>query len=479
MSKLFVSVFIIALMLSASAALATGVDVSASKGSVNGYTTEDVSVDVVVKNLESKADTFTLSLFPPQLEKISASLGNFLVTLNPNEEKTVKLTFSIPIDATPGAIKFEVSAKSASDGSVNDTQDVILNVKRLTPVYIQNLDMDKYSANSGDKININAKVYNLDDFRSDKYVLKITISKGNSIVKAFDESLDSIGAKSSVNVVESFNLDTYSAPGSYVVDAELRDMSNVLRHSKSLNFNVNTITKDPTEYTQKSTAYSVLYSSVVIKVKNEGNIPLQSFTLTESIPKFAQSLFSPDIEPIQSTSVDNRVVYTWSVPSLIPGGEYTISYKITIWRIWIVIGLVSGIGYGAYRWLSKPRISKIAKHQGELTKGTEVVVLIELKNRALHEIKDVEVVDIIPQIARVVDRFDTLRPRAKKVVGGIELRWNFDSMKPGEERVITYRIKPVVDVIGTLNLPEAQMIYMDRHKVRRTSISKQALTKAE
>lgn len=477
MNKLLISAFAIAFLYSVSSVFATGVDVSLSKGSLVGYTSETQDIDVTVKNTESKSDTFTISIFPTQFEKVTASLESFLLTLAPNEEKTIKLYFSVAIDADLISPAFSVTAKSTSDAIVSDTENVILIIQRQTPVYIPDLILGKYTLNPGEEVKVTAKVFNLDESQSGKNLLKITVRKGTGIVKTFEESLDSIGAKSYINVPESFALDKYAAPGSYVVEAELKDVSNQLKYSKSVNFNVNTVTQPQTEYTKKSSSYSILFSSVSIKVKNEGNVDLQSFTVTESIPKFAQSLFDPDIEPSTTDSSNNRVVYTWSVPSLAPGGQYTISYKIDIWRIWLTLGVIIAVGYSAYRWLSRPRIGKMVRHEGEIIKGKEILVLLEVKNRALHEIKDVEIVDVIPPIARVVDRFDTLRPKAKRVPGGIELRWAFGAMKAGEERVVTYRIKPVVDIVGHLNLPEAQMVFLDRQKIKRMSASKQALVK--
>ncbi len=477
MKKLLVSAFVVVLLMSVSTAFAAGVEVS-SPTSTTGYTTETRSVDVTVKNTQDKTDTFTLSLFPAQFERVSANLDTFLLTLGPGEEKVVKLTFAIPIDAEPGSMNFDINVKSTSDESVSVAKSVILTVQRLTSVYIPEFSLEKYTVNPGEEVNIMAKVFNLEDALSGKNLLKITVRKGTSIVKTFDESLDSIGAKSSVAVSEKFALDRYASPGSYAVESELRDISNQLKYSKSINFQVNTVTQPPTEYTKKSSGYNVLFSYVTIKVKNEGNVELPVFTVTESIPKFAQALFDPDIEPLTTDSSANRVVYTWSVPALSPSGQYTVEYKIAIWRIWLTLGLIGGIGYGAYRWLSKPKIGKAVRHEGEITRGKEIVVLLEVKNRALHEIKDVEIVDVVPQIARVVDRFDTLRPKAKRVTDGTELRWNIGAMRSGEERVLTYRIRPVVDIVGHLALPEAQMVFLDRNKVKRMSVSKQALAKA-
>ncbi|MBU5537024.1 MAG: hypothetical protein QW818_00100 [Candidatus Aenigmatarchaeota archaeon] len=477
MNRFLIFTFILSFLLSISTVFAAGVELSV-KSNIIGYTTEVSTVDVTVRNTQNKTDTFTLSLFPTQFEKILASLESFILTLSPNEEKIIKLTFSIPIDAEPISTQFELTARSTSDASIFDTKNVILTVQRLTSVYIPSVTLEKYTLNPGEEVRINVKVFNLEDTLSEKNFLKITVRKGRSIVKSFDESLDSIGAKSSIDVIKSFNLDKYAAPGSYVVEVELRDVSGQLRHSKSDNFQVNAVTQPPTEYTKKDSSYTILFSSVSIKVKNEGNIELPSFKVTESIPKFAQALFDPDVEPISTDSSVNRVVYTWLVPTLAPGEQYTITYKFAIWRIWLTFALLGGVGYGAYRWLSKPRISKTVRHEGEITRGKEILVLLEVKNKALHEIKDVEIVDVVPQIAKVVDRFDTLRPKIKRVPDGTELRWKIGSMRSGEERIITYRIKPVVDVVGHLTLPEAQMVFLDRQKVKRMSVSKEALVKA-
>ncbi|MEK6909855.1 MAG: hypothetical protein AABW61_02130, partial [Candidatus Aenigmatarchaeota archaeon] len=270
MDRFLISAFIVTLMITVSSAFSAGVDVSLSKGSLVGYTTETQSVDVTVKNTQDKTDTFTLSLFPVQFEKVSTSLESFLLTLAPKGEKVVKLYLSVAIDADLVSPVFTVTAKSTSDESMSDSKNLILIIQRQAPVYIPDLSLEKYTLNPGEEVKITAKVFNLDETISGKNFLKIIVRKGTGIVKTFDVSLDSIGAKSSVDISKSFNLDTYAAPGSYVVEVELRDISNQLRYSKSVNFDVNTVTQPPTEYTKKSSSYNILFSVVSIKVKNEG-----------------------------------------------------------------------------------------------------------------------------------------------------------------------------------------------------------------
>ncbi len=478
MSKLLVPAFILTFIFLASSSFAAGADVSISSGSIDVYAGETQTIDVIVKNTLSASDTFTLSMFPSQFEKVSTSLESFLITLEPNEERTLRLYVTAAIDSDLLSPSFTITSRSVSDESLSDSENLIVIVKRQTPVYILALSLERYSLNPSDEVKITTKIFNLEGTLSDKYFLKIAVKKGTSIVNTFDESLDSIGARSSVDISKGFKLDKYAQPGSYVVEAELRDENNQLKYAKSINFNVDQVTKQPTEYIHKSSGYNIIFSSKTIKVINEGNVELQAFTLTESLPKFAQSLFDPDIEPTTTDSSSDRIVYSWSVPSLPPGGEYTISYKLALWRVWLTAGVIGIVGYFAYKWISKPVIGKRASHEGELKRGKEILVMIEAKNRALHEIKDVEVIDVVPHIARVVDRFDTLRPKIKRVPDGIEMRWNLGSLRPGEERVLTYRIKPAVDIIGHLNLPETQMIFVDRHKTKRMSVSKQTLVRA-
>jgi hypothetical protein len=97
---------------------------------------------------------------------------------------------------------------------------------------------------------------------------------------------------------------------------------------------------------------------------------------------------------------------------------------------------------------------------------------LEVRNRTRHEIKDVLIRDFVPSIATVVEKFDTLRPTLRKVAGGTELVWRLDSIGPLEERVLAYRVKPSVDIIGTLKLPKALMRYTDKEKKVKRVISK-------
>jgi hypothetical protein len=52
------------------------------------------------------------------------------------------------------------------------------------------------------------------------------------------------------------------------------------------------------------------------------------------------------------------------------------------------------------------------------------------------------------------------------------LAWKLDYLRPFDERVITYSVRPVMEVSGTLKLPKATIKYLDKKKIRKSSTQK-------
>ena len=89
-----------------------------------------------------------------------------------------------------------------------------------------------------------------------------------------------------------------------------------------------------------------------------------------------------------------------------------------------------------------------------------------------REIRNVVIEDYVPPILKLVKRFPTLKPKIKKSGDKIKLTWNIQSLKPGEEVIISYRVKPIVEIVGTLKLPQAKIKYVDKGKVKGIPSSK-------
>ncbi len=86
-------------------------------------------------------------------------------------------------------------------------------------------------------------------------------------------------------------------------------------------------------------------------------------------------------------------------------------------------------------------------------------VMINIHNRGKTTVKEIEVLDRIPNIADLQGDISigTLRPiKIKKHdQKGTILKWVIDELGPGDERVITYKIKSHLPIIGEFKLAQA------------------------
>lgn len=101
-------------------------------------------------------------------------------------------------------------------------------------------------------------------------------------------------------------------------------------------------------------------------------------------------------------------------------------------------------------------IANIGMSEGGIS---EAKVVVRVRNRSPNQITNIEVMDSLPSIAHVEKEISigSMQPHAvlnhpKK---GIMIKWAVDALEPGEERVLSYRMKLRLAVLGELNLPAA------------------------
>jgi len=457
------------------------VNVKLSIDSMVGYTGETSSIDLTVINNGTATDTFSISVWPQQYYGITPTPEKSIVTVDANSQETIKLDFYIAIDAVEQTPVFSITAKSITNASASDTQTFYLTVVRKTNIYIKDIILEKYTLNPEETANIKTVVINIGNTPSGKYYLETTIKKVDTLITKFDDTLEGIAPLSTAQISKTYTFGKYDPPGTYAIQSVLKDSNDKLVYSKATNLELRVVNKTCDALLSdmtKSTGFNFFWITTTLTIKNEGNIATQDCYVTESVPSFAKTLFSPDKkEPISTTQAEGRVVYTWLISPIAPGDKTIIKYSFDLWRIWLTILIVGLIVYGAFKFFYKPTVVKRHSHEGPITRDKEIIVSLDVRNRTKHEIRDVEVRDVVPSIARVVERFDTLAPRTRTSEVGTELRWKIDSLKPREERVLTYRIRPVVEVTGSLNLPKAKVRYVDRKKVKRIIASKSLMIK--
>jgi hypothetical protein len=98
------------------------------------------------------------------------------------------------------------------------------------------------------------------------------------------------------------------------------------------------------------------------------------------------------------------------------------------------------------------------------TKGGEFALKITLIARAVKFVEKIKVVDKIPNLVKVHERFGAVEPdeideRNRR------LCWNIDALQAGEERVFSYVTYSKVAPVGRFELPTATAIYEQEGKV--------------
>jgi hypothetical protein len=472
----FTIFFVCTLLLLSSVSFAAGeVTLVVSQKDITMYSGESTVVNVTIQNNQNFLEKVSITVFPQYWSGITATLQQYVVNVNPNSNSTVKLFFDVSECAEEATTTFTVTAKSTTNEAVQDSKSIRIGTIRKYPVCISDIKLDKYVLGPGETIKIETSVTNPAETYSMPVTLQTTISSVSGIVQRFDDRIETIAGKTVQKISNEYTFSKYADAGSYSVNVVLKDFLNNVVSSKTVDFRISEV--ENVVHT-KNVKWGLLTQTIYIIVKNEGNVPSKSLYVTESIPVFMKPFFTPRVEPASQETSGGRVVYSWVVGSLGPGEEEVIVYDVSTWNALLIILALVGVVLYAFKYVFRIAIIKRHKHVGPLTREKEIVMSLEVRNRTRHEIKNVLVRDFVPSIATVVERFDTLRPTLRKVAGGTELVWKLDSLGPLDERVLTYRVKPTVDIIGSLKLPKAVIRYTDKERRIRRVISKSIKVKA-
>jgi hypothetical protein len=467
----FATFFVLTSLLLSSICLAAGeVTVSVDKKSITMYTGESTSVQITVQNNQEFMDSFSVTRFPSNLNGIITTLQSSTIDLNYNSVGSVKLTFDSAECAEETSSTFTVTVQSNTNSDVQESTNVNINTIRKYPVCISDVVLNTSVLNPGDTLQINTLITNPSDSNSLPISIQTNINSVNETIQSFYDRIETVAGKETAIVSRTYTFSNYTKPGFYYVNVMMKDNFNNVVSTKTTSLRITSV--ENKIVTTKNVKWGFFTQTVEITAKNEGNVPSKSFFVTETIPIFMKVFFIPKVEPTSQETIGTRVVYSWLVDSLNPGEEKTITYEISTWdALLILLALIAVVIY-SFQYIYKISVIKKHRYTGPLTKDREIVISLEVRNRTRHHLKDIFVRDFVPSIATVVERFDTLKPTLRKVTGGTEIVWKLDSLRPLEDRVVSYRVKPTMDIIGSLKLPRASIRYMDKNKQLKKVISK-------
>jgi hypothetical protein len=446
-----------------------------STNEVSFFNGEQDSLDVTVKNNDGETHTFSISVFPSSLDKVFASPSLNHITLNPSESGTFKITFTSLFEAEFMPRQFSVTLVATDDPSLTATKEVFVNILRRSPVFVLSLTTNKFSYQPGDNLNITSVVVNQGADNFDEYLMQTTISKGGEILRRFESTISYLPQKSQTTYSNLYTFEQFTDPGVYTVQITLKDSKGQIVSSKSINLRVGEVDKASQ---QENVMPGILDITTVLSTKNEGNAPAD-LTITTVVGPIARDLFVSDIEPISREDLGNSVRMNWVFDDVQPGDTVQVVTKIEIWKIWMTILIIFAAGYLSLKFIFKVKITKRARYFKALTKDSEIPVSIEIVNRSIGEVKDLVVKDFIPPIAKIVPKFETVKPITRETISGTEVVWKFDSLRAGEERVMAYKIKPKMDIIGSLRLNPAILSYSSKDRKKKSTASGMVIVQPE
>lgn len=220
---------------------------------------------------------------------------------------------------------------------------------------------------------------------------------------------------------------------------------------------------NPDVVTKMETTSGFLTRTIIVTKSNKGNVeveehyelPLTGFQkLMTSYSKSPQKIMPGKIGWLFTLEPDST--YTLAV---------TTDYRVLFFTILGLFIAAIAVIYYIRRGLSiKKGIFKIKDEKGAVT---ELKIMLHIINRTSKPVKDVKVVDILPNILTLSNEFGTLKPnKVQKGEKSSRLIWNIDELEPGEERIISYKTKPGLHIIGKIVLPATLLRYRSKeHKV--------------
>ena len=148
--------------------------------------------------------------------------------------------------------------------------------------------------------------------------------------------------------------------------------------------------------------------------------------------------------------------FAWDI-TLPVGGSYSVSITTNWTPLLVVVILIILCYIGYYVFRSPVVVRKNAVVVGTKEGLTDIKILVEIRNRSGNVLKNVRLIDKIPHIVQLVEEhgMGTLRPakviRSDKT--GTLLSWNIHELDKFEERVVSYRIRSKLSIVGRLHLP--------------------------
>jgi len=199
---------------------------------------------------------------------------------------------------------------------------------------------------------------------------------------------------------------------------------------------------------------SFLKTARMITITNNGNIVIQE-PFSFPLPWYARLFTRASPKPART----EQGQLVWDIALNV---GHTSELRVTTNYIPLAIAIVlAAIITVLYYVLRSPLVVKKSASVLSTREGgiSELKVLLELKNRSGKPIRHTTIVDLVPRIAELLKDHEMGTIAPSKTVRherkGTIVKYEVGDVMPYEERVISYKIKSTLSILGGVSLPVA------------------------
>lgn len=400
----------------------------------------------VTNNLQT-GTTAELTWFADKNFGWFTNVGSVIKNIEPGKTESFSFILLPPWGSPSQDFPFQVIICKKDDAAVCSKKDVFVKVVQKIDLSISSFKLIKSEVKEGEAVKAIVVIKNTGGaaIEGAKLLIKTDVGEKSVELPTLEREKDNIA---DVDIDFKFKTET-----TYNITIRLIDNLKRVQDEKSAIFSVKEIPVG-TKYKQEKVVTPGLFIKRTSITLNNIDYEEHTIKVYEPVERCTLLYYFKDARP-SIEKIEGEKYFVWScklAPAGQSGDKCLIQYNLHLWLLYLAAFLtllaliVAAIEY------EKPKIKKHSSFK--MGKHT---IHIEIKNNSLKDLTEVEVVDKIPSVVQREGAY-SIKP-AKEIIkpDGIQVSWHIGTLKPKEERVISYNVKPVFEVEEGIKLPPAHV----------------------
>lgn len=175
------------------------------------------------------------------------------------------------------------------------------------------------------------------------------------------------------------------------------------------------------------------------------------------------SIFSSENPKAKIVKENGKRYFVWDVELINNRMRVTITKNFIPLFIVIILLIAILISYYVFRspLIIKKESSNLVRKEGGIS---EISVVLHIRNRGKIKIQDIDITEPIPRLVSVEREVSIGSLQPTKILkhekrGTVVVKWDVNSLDVSEERVLSYKIKSKLPILGSFSLPAAAAVF--------------------